>query len=359
MFSEYWSKGHSVHRTLAQYIAALKPCCHLTLLHCLRESEELDTSLFDEVIRIPFNGSSLDISRISPNDFSVMIFPDVGMTLPSILMVNLRCARVQVMMTGHPVSTFGAKVDYFISGRDVDVPMLAPQMYSERLVLLPGYGAVHELPTLQRQFRQKTASEVIINCSWYGQKVHWHWLETVNAAIKRCRSRVRLRLFAGNAPINHKGYSAFLDEVSRVMTAGWVEVVPHIAYPEYMALMEEGDFAIDCYPFAGSNTVADNLYLRKPTLTREGFRWFNRIGPAMLRSAGLSELIAASDQEFMDRLVRLVDDEEYRHRFVDTLANADLERTVFHSEGAPEFAEFIRNVSRDPHCYPGRDPIVL
>jgi hypothetical protein len=359
VFSEYWSKGHSVHRTLAQYIAALKPHCHLTLLHSLRESEDLDTSLFDDVIRIPFNGASLDLSSISPNQFSVMIFPDVGMTLPSILMVNLRCAPVQVMMTGHPVSTFGAKVDYFISGRDVDVPMLAPQMYSERLVLLPGYGAVHELPTMPRQFRQKTAPEVIINCSWYGQKIHWHWLETVNAAIKRCRSRVRLRVFAGQAPINHKGYPAFLNEVSRVITAAWTEVVPHLAYPDYMALMEEGDFAIDCYPFAGSNTVADNLYLRKPTLAREGFRWFNRIGPAMLRSAGLAELIAGSDQEYSDQLVKLVDDQQYRQRFVDILADADLERTVFHPQGAPEFAQFIRNLSRDPHCYPGRDPIVL
>ncbi len=359
VFSEYWSKGHSVHRTLNGYIAALKPDFHLTLLHSLREAKDLDTSLFDDVVRIRFDDGALKLAPIENNDFSALIFPDVGMTLPSILMVNLRIAPVQVIMTGHPVSTFGGKTDYFISGRDVDVPMIAKQNYSERLVLLPGYGAVHELPTYAIQGRKKETTDVLVNGSWYGQKIHWHCLDTVNEAMRRCKKRVKLRLFAGNAPVQHKGYAAFINEVSRRMTSGWVEVVPHVAYPEYMGMMEEADFAADVFPFAGSNTVADNLFLRKPTLVREGYRWFNRIGPAMLRSVKLNELVTVSDQEYIDKFVRLVDDDAYRQRFIDQLRDADLAANVFHPQGAKEFADFIKNVANDPKHYPGDDPIVL
>lgn len=359
VFSEYWSKGHSVHRTLSGYITALKPHFHLTLLHSLREAKDLDTSIFDEVKRIRFDNGALDLTPINENDFAALIFPDVGMTLPSILMVNQRIAPVQVIMTGHPVSTFGAKTDYFISGRDVDVPMIAKQNYSERLVLLPGYGAVHEPPTYQPAGNKKTIGDVLINCSWYGQKIHWHCLDTVNEAMRRCKKRVKLRIFAGNAPVQHKGYAAFINEVSRRMTHGWIEIVPHVAYPEYMGMMEEADFAADVFPFAGSNTVADNLHLRKPTLVREGYRWFNRIGPAMLRSVKLDELITVSDQEYIDKFVRLVDDEPYRQRFIDQLRDADLAANVFHPQGAKEFADFIKNVANDPKHYPGDDPIVL
>jgi hypothetical protein len=359
VFSEFWSKGHSVHRTLNGYIAALKPYFHVTLLHSLRESSELDTSLFDDVVRIQFENSSLNLAPLEKNNFAAVIFPDVGMTLQSILLVNFRIAPVQVIMTGHPVSTFGAKTDYFISGRDVDVPMIAKQNYSERLVLLPGYGAVHELPTYPIRGNKKKTTEVLINASWYGQKIHWHCLDTVNEAMRRCKNRVKLRLFAGSAPIQHKGYPAFFKEVSRRMTNGWVEIVPHLPYPDYMGLMEEADFAADVFPFAGSNTVADNLYLRKPTLAREGYRWFNRIGPAMLRSVDLGELIATSDQEYIEKFVRLVDDEAYRNELTESLQGADLEHKVFHPQGANEFAQFIQNVAKNPKHYPGDDPILL
>ena len=359
VFSEYWLKGHSVHRTLSGYIAALKPHFHLTLLHSLREATELDTSLFDEVVRIRFENASLGLGPLGNNEFSAMIFPDVGMTLPSILMVNFRIAPVQVIMTGHPVSTFGAKTDYFISGRDVDVPMIAKQNYSERLVLLPGYGAVHELPTYPIRGRKKQSPEVLINGSWYGQKIHWHCLDTVQEAIRRCKNRVKLRLFAGSAPVQHKGYAAFINEVSRRVSNGWVEIVPHLAYADYMGLMEEADFAADVFPFAGSNTVADNLYLRKPTLVREGYRWFNRIGPAMLRSVDLGELIATSDHEYIEKFVRLVDDEDYRNALAESLRGADLANKVFHPQGANEFAQFMLNVTQNPKHYPGDDPIIL
>ena len=359
VFSEYWSRGHSVHRTLAKYIEALRPDFHVTLLHSLRDVADLDASMFDATQRIPFNGSALDLSVIANHEFSAVIFPDVGMTLPSILMVNQRIAPVQMMMTGHPVSTFGSQVDYFISGQLVDVPMLAQQNYSERLVLLPGYGAVHELPSYQVQGRKKTTDELLINCSWYGQKIHWRCLQTVNEALKQSASRVRLRIFAGNAPIQHKGYPAFLNEISRQMTNCWVEMVPHVPYQEYMGLMEEGDFAIDVFPYAGSNTVADNLHLRKPTLVREGYRWFNRIGPAMLRSVGLDDWIATSDGEYQRKLIRLVNDPDYVRESGLRLQQADLGTLVYHSQGAPEFVQFVKNVVSDNRFYPGDEPIVL
>lgn len=286
VFSESCAERHSMHRRLAQSIAALKPHCHLTLMHSLRESHDLNTPLFHNVIRIPFNDSSVDISRISLSEFQVRSFPEVGMTLPSILMVNLHCAPLQVVMTIHPVSIFRAGFNACVGGRDVDVPMLAPQMYYEHLVLWPGYGATHKLPTPPQQFRRKTASEVINNFSTYAQQLHWHWLETVNAAIKRYRNRVRLRVFAGYAPINPKGYPSSLNPVSRVMTVGGIELVSDLAYPDHRTLINDGDFAIDCYPVAGSNAMADNLHLRKPSPPRESSRRFNRIAPATHRSAG-------------------------------------------------------------------------
>lgn len=259
VFSRYCSKRHSMHRTLAQYIAALKPHCHLKLLHSLRESHDLNTPLLHVLIRIPCNDSSVDISRNSLIELEVRSFAKVRMTLPSLLMVNLHRA-----------------------------PLLALQMYYEQFVLWPGYSAEYKLPPLPRQFRQNTASEVINNLSPYAQKPPRHWLESVNAAIRACQNRIRSRVFAAYAPINPKGHSSSLNPVSLVMTAAGNEPVSDLTYPDYRTLMKDGDFAIDLYPAARSIAPGDIPHLRKSSPARESSRCFYRTAPATPRSAGNS-----------------------------------------------------------------------
>ena len=58
----------------------------------------------------------------------------------------LPCRSVCVSVTlltavsgyGHPVSTFGGEIDYFMGSAAAELPELATQFYSERLVLMPG-----------------------------------------------------------------------------------------------------------------------------------------------------------------------------------------------------------------------------
>ena len=43
------------------------------------------------------------------------------MSLHSIALANMRIAPIQITSPGHSVSTWGADIDYFISGADVEV----------------------------------------------------------------------------------------------------------------------------------------------------------------------------------------------------------------------------------------------
>lgn len=355
VFSEYWLPGHSVYRTLKGFLEALKPHYRLIFFNAIREPNELELSLFDEHIKLPFDGATFNTSALNFHGLSAFIFPDVGMTTPSIILANTRIAPVQIMMTGHPASTFGGEVDYFISGQltepidQTDSEILGDDYqgnYSETLVRLPGFGAIHERPSYVPQGRKKTFDGVLINCSWYGQKITAQWLDTINEAVREARScgapPVKLRMFSGNASINHGGYAAFLRDVSERITDAEVEVVPHVDYHEYMGLLEEGDFAVDCYPFAGSNTVSDNLHLRKPVVVLEGDRWFNRIGPAMLRACGLDGLIETDRRRFIGLLTDMIRHQHVREAFAEDLRQADLDTTIYHSQGAAEFVDFVR-----------------
>ena len=90
-----------------------------------------------------------------------------------------------------------------------------------------------------------------------------------------------------------------------------------------------------------------------------GHHWFNRIAPAILRAAGLEELIATTHADFVRQMVRLVDDSDYRQALADRVAAVDLKNTVYTVQGVPEFLQFMRTITRDPQAYPGQEPIDL
>jgi len=361
VLSDNWFPGHSVHRTLGAFVQALSASgkYHLTLVHSLRPAGELDVGGFDEVVQVPVQDGYLDTEVLESRGFAAALFTDVGMNLPSIILANQRLAPVQIAMVGHSVSTFGGVMDYFVSGQDVEPRLLAEGNYSERAVLLPGYGVIHERPTYRPTGRVVSTPEIIVNAAWSGPKVSPRALAAVSSIAGQIARPMRLRIFSSTAPLRMKGLAAFVADIERGVGRCRVEIVPYLEYDAYMAMMEEADFALDMFPFGGCNTVSDNFYLRKPVVLREGGRWFNRIGPAMARSLRLDELIAASDEEYVQKAVRLAHDDAYRLGLQQRLASADLDATIYARRGVREFLDFVATVIENPASYPGRDPIML
>ena len=111
----------------------------------------------------------------------------------------------------------------------------------------------------------------------------------------------------------HCSYLPFFNDLREALgEAGVVEIVQHSPYPEYMRLMEEGDFALDSFHFGGCNTIADSLFLGKPPIVWEGQKWYNRVGPCMLRLAGLDELICTTEEEYLEKALRMIHDDRHR-----------------------------------------------
>src|SRR5205807_2121057 len=126
-----------------------------------------------------------DITPLLDNEFMVAYYPDVGLTPRSVWLANLRVAPIQVASLGHSVSTFGSKIDSIISGSEVEPAEDPGQNYSERLVLLPGCGAVHNRPNFTPSGRRKACSEVLINGPWNAQKVNHRFCQTLQTLLRQ------------------------------------------------------------------------------------------------------------------------------------------------------------------------------
>jgi len=205
---------------------------------------------------------------------------------------------------------------------------------------------VHQLPTYQMRGQKKAVNKIVINCPAYAQKVNPTMVRTWRRVFDRVKDKVIIRLFAGGVLSTFAAYLPFLIRLRQGCGVDLpMEVVPNLAYDIYMQAMEEGDLACDSFHFGGSNSVADSLHLRKPIVCLEGKYWYNRIGPAMLRDIGLEkELVAKNEDEYVDKICRLVEDDGYREDVTNRLKAIDLNKDVFSLQYAGAFREALKEL---------------
>jgi Flp pilus assembly protein TadD len=68
---------------------------------------------------------------------------------------------------------------------------------------------------------------------------------------------------------------------------------------EHLALYHEIDVALDTFPYCGTTTTCEALSMGVPVVTRAGDVHASRVGASLLAAAGLPELVAASDDEYV------------------------------------------------------------
>lgn len=362
VITAFWHSRHSVYRTLYHYIEAIAQDYELTLIYLGKNLDQIEQSGFQQIIHLTSESGTVDFTPILHNEFMVAYFPDVGMSPESILLANLRLAPIQITGTGHPVSTYGANIDYFISGATVEAIKNYAQNYDERLVLLPDKGAIHSIPEYSKTDRKKSRSEIMINCPWLAQKINEPLIRLLLEICNKASKPIFFRFFVGSS-LRKNGHIPFVRDLAQILGSDNFEVITTKPYDEYMMLMEEGDLCLDAYPFGGSNVIADCLFLRKPTVTYQGKKWANRVGSQLLKEVGLAELIATNDQEYINHTVKLIDNTAYRQGVGDRLKKVDLNATIFNADSKHYFKKAIdflianhHELQRNPDKTPIRVP---
>ncbi len=92
-----------------------------------------------------------------------------------------------------------------------------------------------------------------------------------------------------------------------------------LARQDQLALLNEADIALDPFPFNGSTTTFEALWMGVPVITLAGERFVGRVGASVLSALNLSELIAADEERYIAQVSELAAD---RRRL------ADIRRTL-------------------------------
>ncbi len=220
-------------------------------------------------------------------------------------MFALRPAPVQVTWLGYPNTTGMSQMDYRLVDEWTDPPELAGHcletlqyLKTGFLAYRPGRGSpgVGALPA-EVSGRFTLGSFNII------PKLNSEVID-VWAAILREVSGAQLLLKAKQwrDPFTVERYLRMFED--RGVDRARVRLVPFVSsYRGHLELYHQIDLALDPYPYNGTTTTCEALWMGVPTLTLEGDRHSGRVGTSINTRLGLAEFIARDEASYIAKAV--------------------------------------------------------
>jgi protein O-GlcNAc transferase len=87
----------------------------------------------------------------------------------------------------------------------------------------------------------------------------------------------------------------------RGVAAQRVELIAWLpGHADHLALYHRVDIALDPFPYNGTTTTCEALWMGVPVITLRGNRHAGRVGASLLTQIGLTDLIANSTQEYVE-----------------------------------------------------------
>jgi predicted O-linked N-acetylglucosamine transferase (SPINDLY family) len=299
---------------------------------------------------VSLTGSVEEAARVTrARELDIVVFPDVGTSVGSTLLANLRLAPVQCAAWGHPVTTGSEFVDYFLSCSEME-PAQAADDYRERLVLLPGLGTRYPLvkpaEEASRDHLGLPPDKRIYVCPQSLYKIH---PDSDNLFLDiLARDEDAVLLFFGGLTDGQR--QAFLNRLAlkmktrNVVPRQQIKVLPVLSQNDFRLALRAADVMLDAVHWSGGSTALDALCSGLPIVTMPGRFMRGRQSAAMLRIVGAEELIARDAEEYVQTALRVARDKTYRRALSERI-RANLPRLLDRSEPIEVLADAFETMA--------------
>ena len=223
----------------------------------------------------------------------------------------LQAAPVQVAWLGYPATSGLAQIGYRLTDSQADPPGDADRFHTERLVRLPGgfhcYRAPVEAPEVSPLPAARNGFVTFgsfNNLAKVTPEVIATWARILDA-VPRSRLLLKGRLLRyddARARITAEFAQAGVDP-ARVDLQGWI---PPGHGP--LAVYANVDIALDTFPYNGTTTTFEALWMGVPVITLRGKRHAGRVGASVLTHLGRPEWIADDVPAYVGTARRLASD---------------------------------------------------
>jgi predicted O-linked N-acetylglucosamine transferase (SPINDLY family)/glycosyltransferase involved in cell wall biosynthesis len=265
-------------------------------------------------------GDDLDILFIGMN--SVTRLRERG------LLESHRLARVQVTSFCSPITTRMRHIDYYIAGELTAPTPTYQEQYRERLVNVSGSGICFRFPVVPppatvkptRQSWGATSESVVFISGANFHKIIPELRETWAKIIAAVPNSILVLYPFG--PAWSPSYLAipFINQMRGLFSKYGINpnrlaIINTLPSPaDIKECLKIADVYLDSYPYAGATSLIDPLEVGLPPVVWEGNTLRSRQGSAMLRELQMPELIANSEETYINLAVTLGNNSQLRQQ---------------------------------------------
>jgi len=218
---------------------------------------------------------------------------------------------VQVTYLGYPNTTGLATMDYRITDAEADPPGMTESHHTEKLVRLPTGFLCYQPPTEcppPRDARQANSSSVTFgsfnNLAKLTKQMIGVWAEILQ---RTPGSKLMLKAEGLASTVAQSDVHA--EFASHGVVASRIQLIGFLPWlEEHLAAYHGIDIALDTFPYHGTTTTCEALWMGVPVVTLAGKSHRSRVGVSILTRARATELIASTLQDYIERAVGLAAD---------------------------------------------------
>lgn len=222
----------------------------------------------------------------------------------------MKPAPVQVTWLGYPHTTGLPTVDYRLTDALADPPGMTEPLYVEELVRLPEgtfcYRAPASAPEPAPGPLERGEGPVFgcfNNPHKIGPRTIRLFADAVNA-VPGARLRLKARVF-----LDPRTRDLFRERfVAAGLSAERIELEGRRSFAEGFAEYATIDVALDPFPYHGTTSTCESLWMGVPVVTLPGPACVSRVGVSLLDRVGLGDLAARDAAHYKDIAVSLVND---------------------------------------------------
>jgi len=221
-------------------------------------------------------------------------------------------APIQVSYLGYPNTTGLSQIDYRFVDQHSD-PDLKIFSGSEHRIWLP-YGFLCYTPSVNTPLStQKTSSKYIVFGSFNNlPKINKHVIALWSKILKAVpESRLLLKT---NGFKVHRIQEEYLNKFKdQGIDPSRIQLLASIKEEkDHLSLYNEIDVALDTFPYNGTTTTCEALWMGVPVITLRGTVHAARVGESILNQTGLSAWIAQNETDYIKKAIHLAENQDER-----------------------------------------------
>ena len=254
---------------------------------------------------IPWVSDDAVEARIRLDQIDVLVDLSGHSARGRLLLFARKPAPVQVTYLGYPGTTGLSAIDYRLTDSYSEPPGKTEELHSERLSRLEEcflcYRPSDDCPPVADGPPALRSGDDVVTFGCFNtlKKINPPLVEDWCAILHRVpRSRLLLKCQGFSDPLVCQQVLTWFERHSiasdRVELRAWDKT-----FSQHFSAYNQIDIALDTYPYSGTTTTCDALWMGVPVVTRAGDAHVSRVSASLLNSLKLTELIGESREHYI------------------------------------------------------------